>query len=156
MIDQILALLRTRAALIIDESAQPSAAYGFQRFDAANAQAGISGSVVSSQGGRHLEYSLNDNGRVSTSSEDVQDPVVTGHRCMASFATMKLRHRTADFHGETSFCSRPSRTDRQSIGRAYACAALARALTAVSPSHHFIRPRTPVDHSGLPPQNRTA
>ena len=78
MIDQILAVLRTRAALIIDESAQPSAAYDFQRFDAANAQAGISGSVVSSQGGRHLEYSLNDNGRVSTSSEDVQDPVVTG------------------------------------------------------------------------------
>jgi hypothetical protein len=65
-------------ALIIDESAQLSAAYDFQRFDAANAQAGISGSVVSSQGGRHLEYTLNDNGRVSTSSEDVQDPVVTG------------------------------------------------------------------------------
>jgi hypothetical protein len=64
--------------LIIDESAQLSAAYDFQRFDAANAQAGISGSVVSSQGGRHLEYTLNDNGRVSTSSEDVSDPVVTG------------------------------------------------------------------------------
>ena len=65
-------------ALIIDESAQLSAAYDFQRFDAANAQAGISGSVVSSQGGRHLEYTLNDKGRVSTSSEDVQDPVVAG------------------------------------------------------------------------------
>ncbi|WP_310571239.1 hypothetical protein [Gemmatimonas sp.] len=64
--------------LIIDESAQLSASYDFQRFDAANAQAGISGSVVSSRGGRHLEYTLNDNGRVSTATEDVQDPVVTG------------------------------------------------------------------------------
>jgi hypothetical protein len=65
-------------ALIIDESAQLSAVYDFQRFDASNAQTGISGSVIASQGGRHLEYSLNDNGRVSTSSEDVRDPVVTG------------------------------------------------------------------------------
>ncbi len=64
--------------LIIDESAQLSADYGFQRFEAANAQTGISGSVVSSQGGRHLDYTLNDNGRVSTASEDVKDPVVAG------------------------------------------------------------------------------
>lgn len=65
-------------ALIIDESAQLSEVYGFQRFDASNAQTGISGSVTASRSGRHLEYTLNDNGRVSTASEDVQDPVVTG------------------------------------------------------------------------------
>jgi hypothetical protein len=65
-------------ALIIDESAQLSPVYEFQRMDVANAQTGISGSVVSSQGGTHLEYTLNDNGRVSTASQDVRDPVVTG------------------------------------------------------------------------------
>jgi hypothetical protein len=65
-------------ALIIDESAQLSTAYDFQRFDAANAQTGISGSVIASQDGHHLEYTLNDNGHVSMKSEDVQDPVVAG------------------------------------------------------------------------------
>lgn len=68
----------SHGSLIIDESAQLSAHYDFQRFDVANAQSGISGSVVASVDGRQLEYTLNDNGRLSTASEQVRDPVVTG------------------------------------------------------------------------------
>jgi hypothetical protein len=67
-----------KGTLIIDESAELSSLYELNRFDVANAQTGISGSVIASEGGRHLEYTLNDNGRVTTASERVRDPVVAG------------------------------------------------------------------------------
>jgi len=119
-------------ALIIDESAQLSDAYDFQPFDVANAQAGISGSVISSQRGRHLEYTLNDNGRVSISSEDVEDPVVTGPsvhgfirqhwdefttRGMIQARMIVLKRKSSygfdlrmksQANGQTTFSSRPS------------------------------------------------
>lgn len=63
---------------IIVESALLSPDYDTQRFEATNQQSGFTGSVKVSQGGRHLEYELNDNGRRSTASEDVSDPVVCG------------------------------------------------------------------------------
>lgn len=65
-------------AVIIAEQAQLNPAYALQRFDATNDQLGYSGSVVLSQGGRHLEYRLNENGKLSTASEEVTDPVVAG------------------------------------------------------------------------------
>lgn len=64
--------------LLIVESARSSPAYELQRLDVANQQSGYSGSVLVSGGGRHLEYQLNDKGKVSTASEDVSDPVVCG------------------------------------------------------------------------------
>lgn len=64
--------------VIIVESALVSPNYDTQRFEATNQQSGFTGSVQISNGGRHLEYELNDNGKVSTASEDVSDPVVCG------------------------------------------------------------------------------
>lgn len=64
--------------VIIVESALVSPMYETQRFEATNQQSGLSGSVQISNGGRHLEYELNDNGKRSTASEDVSDPVVCG------------------------------------------------------------------------------
>jgi hypothetical protein len=64
--------------VLIAEQAQFSADYALARFDATNRQLGYSGSVVLSQGGRHLEYRLVEGERVSTASEDVSDPVVSG------------------------------------------------------------------------------
>lgn len=64
--------------VIIVESAQVSPLYETERFEVVNQQAGFSASVQVSHGGRHLEYELNDNGKVSTASEDVVDPVVCG------------------------------------------------------------------------------
>jgi hypothetical protein len=49
-----------------------------RQFEATNQQAGFAGSVQFSNDGRHLEYALNDNGKVSRASEDVSDPVVSG------------------------------------------------------------------------------
>lgn len=64
--------------VIIAEQARFTSGYALQRFDATNKQVGYSGSVVLSNGGRHLEYRLNENGKISTASEDVTDPVVSG------------------------------------------------------------------------------
>lgn len=64
--------------VIIAESALVSPHYETQRFEAANQQSGFTGSVQISNGGRHLEYELNDNGKLSTASEEVSDPVVCG------------------------------------------------------------------------------
>ena len=64
--------------VIIVESAILSSQNEIQRFEAANQQAGFVGSVQLSNDGRHLEYELNDNGKVTKASEDVSDPVVCG------------------------------------------------------------------------------
>jgi hypothetical protein len=64
--------------IIIVESAVTSNNYETLRFEVTNQQAGFSGTVQISNNGRHLEYELNDNGKHSTASEDVTDPVVTG------------------------------------------------------------------------------
>ncbi len=64
--------------MIIAESSLVSPSYELRRFEAANLQAGFTGSVAISQDGRHLEYELQHNGTVSTASEDVRDPVVSG------------------------------------------------------------------------------
>lgn len=64
--------------VIIVESALVSSSYEIQRFEVTNQQSGFTGSVQISHGGRHLNYELNDNGRVSTASEDVSDPVICG------------------------------------------------------------------------------
>jgi hypothetical protein len=64
--------------LIIAEVATFATGYALQRFDSTNKQLGHSGSVVLSKGGRHLEYRLLDNGKLSTASEEVDAPVVSG------------------------------------------------------------------------------
>jgi len=64
--------------VIIAEVARYAAGYALQRFDATNKQLGHSGSVVLSKGGRHLEFRLLDKGKLSTASEDVDAPVVSG------------------------------------------------------------------------------
>lgn len=64
--------------VIIVEQARLGADYSIQRFDAHNLQLGYSGSVSVSADGRRLDYWLNDNGVVSTASEDIGDPVVAG------------------------------------------------------------------------------
>lgn len=64
--------------VIIAETSVVSPSYALRRFEVANSQAGFAGSVEISKDGRHLEYQLNYNGAVSTASEDVSDPVVSG------------------------------------------------------------------------------
>jgi hypothetical protein len=64
--------------VIILESATLSSAYEVRRFEVTNRQSGFTGSVQVSSDGRHLEYELNDNGKVSKASEDVSAPVVCG------------------------------------------------------------------------------
>lgn len=64
--------------VLIVESALVSPHYATQRFEAVNQQSGFSGSVQISNGGRHLEYELDNNGKRSTASEEVSDPVVCG------------------------------------------------------------------------------
>jgi hypothetical protein len=68
----------TKGNLVITETAQYSADYALQHFETVNTQGGFSGTVDISAGGRHLEYRLNDNGKISTAQEDVRDPVVSG------------------------------------------------------------------------------
>jgi hypothetical protein len=63
---------------IIVEQADFTPDYALRRFDAVNRQLGTTGSVVLSNEGRHLEYRLTENGEVSTASETVHDPVVSG------------------------------------------------------------------------------
>lgn len=63
---------------IIVESAVLSTQYDVLRFEVANQQSGFAGTVVVSQDGRHLEYQLNDSGKVSMTSEDVSAPLVCG------------------------------------------------------------------------------
>jgi hypothetical protein len=63
--------------VVVIESAQFSPAYEVTRFDAVHKEAAYSGSVIVT-GGRHLEYVLNKDGRVTTATEDVTDPIVTG------------------------------------------------------------------------------
>jgi hypothetical protein len=67
-----------KGRVIIIESASVSAHYEIHRFEALNLQAGFTGSVQISNNGRHLEYELNDNGKVTVASEDVFDPVISG------------------------------------------------------------------------------
>ncbi len=64
--------------VVIVEATQSSPTYDLQRFDAINKQLGYSGSVVVSANGRRLDYHLNDNGKISTASEDISDPAVSG------------------------------------------------------------------------------
>jgi hypothetical protein len=64
--------------VLIVEAAQSSPSYELQRFDAINKQLGYSGSVVVSANGHRLDYHLNDNGKVSTASEEISDPPVSG------------------------------------------------------------------------------
>ena len=64
--------------VIIAESALVSPHNETLRFEAANQQSGFTGSVQISKGGSHLEYELNETGKISTASEDVLDPVVSG------------------------------------------------------------------------------
>jgi hypothetical protein len=64
--------------VIVAEQARVGPDFSLRRFDAVNAQLGYSGSVVVSPDGRHLEFRLNQGGKLSTASEDVLDPVVSG------------------------------------------------------------------------------
>ena len=122
----------TNGDVIITEQAEFNAAYALQRFDAINAQLGYSGSVGVSNGGRHLEYRLIQDGRITTASEDVADPVVTGpslhglilHQwdALAAGKTIRVRmivmtkretygfeiRRQSQANGRTSFSITPS------------------------------------------------
>lgn len=64
--------------IVITEQAQFTPGYVLHRFDAVNRQQGYSGSVVLSPDGRHLEYRLVENGQVTTATEEVEVPVVSG------------------------------------------------------------------------------
>lgn len=65
-------------AVIIAEQARMGPGYALRRFDAANRQQGYSGSVVVSREGRHLDFTLQRDGKLQTASEDVKHPVVSG------------------------------------------------------------------------------
>ncbi len=63
--------------VVVSEAARFTPDYQLQRFEAAHKHGGYSGSVVVT-GGRHLRYTLNRGGEVSSATEDVSDPVVAG------------------------------------------------------------------------------
>lgn len=63
---------------IIAEQAEFTPDYRLRRFTATNKQLGLSGAVVLSDDGRRLDYQVLENGKLSTATEDVSDPVVTG------------------------------------------------------------------------------
>ncbi|MEQ1881991.1 MAG: hypothetical protein ABL878_13590 [Burkholderiales bacterium] len=63
--------------VILVESAQFTNNYDLLGFEATNKQAGYSGSVVVIDGQR-MEYVLNESGKVTTASEKVNQPVVSG------------------------------------------------------------------------------
>jgi hypothetical protein len=65
-------------SVIILESATLSDQYEVRRLEVTNRQSGFTGSVRVSNDGRHLEYELNENGKVSKSTEDVSAPIVCG------------------------------------------------------------------------------
>jgi hypothetical protein len=67
-----------KGELLIVETAEYNPGYELQRFEVANKQGGFSGSVLVSADGHHLQYNLNDNGKISTAKEEVNEPVVTG------------------------------------------------------------------------------
>ncbi len=62
---------------VVIESARFTPDYDVRHFEAIHQVAGYSGTVDVSADG-HLEYTLEEGGRISTASEDVTDPVVTG------------------------------------------------------------------------------
>lgn len=64
--------------VIITETAQLTPGYGLKRFDAVNRQMGSSGSVLVSDDGNHLEYSVTVDGKTTTAKEEVSAPLVTG------------------------------------------------------------------------------
>ncbi|MBX9915432.1 MAG: hypothetical protein K2Y25_16165 [Pseudomonadaceae bacterium] len=67
-----------KGQLIILESAQFTPAYELQRFTVINQQGGVSGSAQLSADARRLNYSLNDNGKITSAEEEVDLPVITG------------------------------------------------------------------------------
>jgi hypothetical protein len=64
--------------VIIAESAVVSPGYALERLEVLNQQSGFAGSVRVSKDGHRLDYELDLNGAVSTASEVVSDPVVSG------------------------------------------------------------------------------
>lgn len=62
---------------VVIESARFTTDYEVRHFEAVHKVAGYSGTVDVSADG-HLEYTLDEGGRISTATEDVADPVVTG------------------------------------------------------------------------------
>ena len=67
-----------KGELIILESGQFTPAYELQRFTVINQQGGFSGSAQVSADARHLHYSLNDNGKITSADEELDLPVITG------------------------------------------------------------------------------
>jgi hypothetical protein len=67
-----------KGELIILEAAQFTPAYELQRFSVVNQQGGFRGSALLSADGKHLHYSLNDNGELTSADEEVDLPVITG------------------------------------------------------------------------------
>ena len=63
--------------VVIVESAEFTPAYELRRFAATNKQAGYTGTVRVT-GSRHLEFVLNQGGKVTMATGDATDPVVTG------------------------------------------------------------------------------
>ncbi len=66
------------AAVIILETTQTSLHYELQRFEVLNQQAGFSGTVTVSDNGRRLDYQLTDKGKITTATETIATPAVSG------------------------------------------------------------------------------
>lgn len=64
--------------VLIVEQAQVDSGYGLQHFETVNRQSGQRGSVQVADGGRRLDYRLQDPGGTRSASEAVNDPVVSG------------------------------------------------------------------------------
>lgn len=123
--------------LIIAEEARFTPAYALQRFDVVNQQVGFSGSVMVSADGRHLDYRLSQNGKVTTASEDVSDPVVAG----PSLHGFVLQHWDALANGKALPVRMIALTDKTTYGFVVRGQAAADGLTSftVTPTSMFVR-----------------
>ena len=124
--------------LVVAESAQFNAAYQLQRLVVQNQQLAYSGEVQVSSDGRHLRYSLNDAGVVSTAEESIDAPAVAGPTLFGFI----LAHGSELGAGKSVPLRFIVMNEKQTYGFdiRQASAAKGRVVYSITPSSWFVRP----------------
>ncbi len=125
-------------SLVVAESAQFNTAYQLQRFTVHNQQLGYSGVVQVSGDRRRLQYSLNDNGVVSTAEEAIDLPAVSGPTLFGFI----LEHRAQLDMGKTVSVRFIVMKEKQTYGLdiRQESAANGQVVYAITPSSWLVRP----------------
>lgn len=124
--------------LVVAESARFNAAYELQRYVVQNQQLAFSGAVQVSRDGRHLRYSLNDAGVVSTAEESIDAPAVAG----PSLFGFILAHGSELGAGKSIPVRFIVMNEKQTYGFdiRQASATEGRVVYSITPSSWFVRP----------------